>query len=147
LFLDLDEFKRVNDTFGHAVGDAVVQSVARRLQSVVLHSDTVSRHGGDEFLVLMAEIAQACDVALVCKEILTRLAAPSRIGDHLISLSASIGIALFPEDGDDAGTLITRADAAMYNCKKQGGGNFAFYNEAAFRDRHIPELPPAPDFE
>lgn len=127
LFLDLDEFKQINDTLGHAIGDAVVQLVARRLESVVRHSDTVSRHGGDEFLVLMAEINDPADAALIAKKILAALAAPSRIADHMISLSASIGIALYPADGDDAATLITRADAAMYACKEHGGGNFQFY--------------------
>jgi diguanylate cyclase (GGDEF)-like protein len=138
LFLDLDEFKQINDTLGHAVGDAVVQLVARRLESVVRHSDTVSRHGGDEFLVLMAEISQPSDAALIAEKILSVLAAPSQIDNHLISLSASLGIALFPEDGDDAATLITRADAAMYSCKKQGGGNFQFYSEASFRALSLP---------
>ena len=141
LFLDLDEFKQINDTLGHAVGDAVVQLVARRLESVVRHSDTVSRHGGDEFLVLMAEISQPSDAALIAEKILGVLAAPSRIDNHLISLSASLGIALFPEDGDDAATLITRADAAMYSCKKQGGGNFQFFSEASFRARSLPRPP------
>lgn len=141
LFLDLDEFKQINDTLGHAVGDAVVQLVARRLAAVVRHSDTVSRHGGDEFLVLMAEITQPSDAALIAEKMLAGLAAPSRVDNHLISLSASIGIALFPEDGDDAATLITRADAAMYSCKKQGGGNFQFYSEASFRARTLPRPP------
>ena len=141
LFLDLDDFKQINDTLGHAVGDAVVQLVARRLEAAVRHSDTVSRHGGDEFLVLMAEITQPSDAALIGEKILAELAAPSRIDGHLISLSASIGIALFPEDGDDAATLITRADAAMYNCKNQGGGNFQFYSEAIFRARSLPRPP------
>jgi diguanylate cyclase len=138
LFLDLDEFKQINDTLGHAVGDAVVQLVARRLESVVRQSDTVSRHGGDEFLVLMAEISQPSDAALIAEKILSALAAPSRIANHLICLSASLGIALFPEDGDDAAALITRADAAMYSCKKQGGGNFQFYSEAPFRALALP---------
>jgi len=138
LFLDLDQFKQINDTYGHAVGDAVVQLVARRLESVVRHSDTVSRHSGDEFLVLMAEITQPSDAALIAEKILSALAAPSRVDDHLISLSASIGIALFPEHGDDAATLITRADAAMYSCKQHGGDNFQFYSEAIFRARSLP---------
>jgi len=141
LFLDLDEFKQINDTLGHAVGDAVVQLVARRLESVVRHSDTVSRHGGDEFLVLMTEISQPSDAALIAEKILAALAAPTQIDNHLISLSASLGIALFPEDGDDAATLITRADAAMYSCKNRGGSNFQFYSEATFRALTLPRPP------
>lgn len=130
LFLDLDEFKQINDTFGHAVGDAVVQLVARHLESQVRQSDTVSRHSGDEFLVLLAEIAQPSDAALVAEKILAALAAPTWVDNHLISLSASIGIALFPDDGTDAATLIRSADTAMYSCKRHGGSNFQFYSDA-----------------
>jgi len=129
LFLDLDEFKQINDTLGHAVGDAVVQLVARRLEAEVRQSDTISRHGGDEFLVLLAEIMQPSDAALVAEKILVALATPSRVDNHLLSLSASIGIAVFPDDGTDAATLISSADAAMYGCKKHGGNNFRFYGD------------------
>lgn len=129
LFLDLDDFKQINDTFGHAVGDAAVQLAARRLEAEVRQSDTISRHGGDEFLVLLAEITQPSGAALVAEKILAALAAPSRIDDHQISLSASIGIALFPDDGTDVATLITHADTAMYNCKEHGGGSFQFYGD------------------
>jgi diguanylate cyclase len=141
LFLDLDEFKQINDTLGHAAGDAVVQLVARRLESEVRHSDTISRHGGDEFLVLLAEIAQPSDAALVAEKILAALAAPSRLGDHPISLSASIGIALFPDDGIDAATLIASADTAMYSCKRLGGSNFQFYGDAVARTHSLPPPP------
>lgn len=130
LFLDLDEFKQINDTLGHAVGDGVVQLVARRLEAEVRQSDTVSRHGGDEFLVLLAEIAQPSDAALVAEKILAALAAPTWVDNHLISLSASIGIALFPDDGTDAATLMSSADTAMYSCKRHGGSNFQFYSDA-----------------
>jgi diguanylate cyclase (GGDEF)-like protein len=138
LFLDLDEFKLINDTLGHAVGDAVVQLVARRLESEVRQSDTISRHGGDEFLVLLAEITQPSDAALVAAKILAGLAAPSRVDNHLLSLSASIGIALFPDDGTDAASLITSADTAMYSCKRRGGHNFQFYGDAILRAHHLP---------
>ena len=138
LFLDLDEFKQINDTLGHAAGDAVVQLVARRLELEVRQSDTISRHGGDEFLVLLAEITQPSDAALVAEKILAALAAPNRLGNHLISLSASIGIALFPDDGTDAATLIASADTAMYSCKKHGGRNFQFYGDAIARPRSLP---------
>lgn len=130
LFLDLDEFKQINDTLGHAVGDGVVQLVARRLEAQVRQSDTVSRHSGDEFLVLLAEIAQPSDAALVAEKILAALTAPTWVDNHLISLSASIGIALFPDDGTDAATLIRSADTAMYSCKRRGGSNFQFYSDA-----------------
>jgi diguanylate cyclase (GGDEF)-like protein len=127
LFLDLDELKQINAALGRAIGDVVVQLVLRRLGSVVRRSDTVSRHGGDERLVLMAEINDPADAALIAEKMLTVLAAPNRVADHLVSLSASIGIALYPADGDDAATLISRADAAMNRCREQGGGNFQFY--------------------
>jgi diguanylate cyclase (GGDEF)-like protein len=127
LFLDLDDFKRINDTLGHAVGDALLQVAARRLESVVRESDTVSRHGGDEFLVLMSEVAQAEDASLIAEKILSAFAAPAQVGNHAISLSASIGIAVYPQDGEDAATLISRADVAMYRAKKLAGSTFQFF--------------------
>lgn len=129
LFLDLDEFKQINDTFGHAVGDAAVQLAAGRLEAQVRQSDTIGRYGGDEFVILLAEITQPSDAALVAEKILAALAAPSRVDHHQISLSASIGIALFPDDGTDVATLVTHADTAMYRCKEHGGGNFQFYGD------------------
>jgi diguanylate cyclase (GGDEF)-like protein len=129
LFLDLDQFKQINDTLGHMVGDEVLQLVARRLESVVRGSDTVSRHGGDEFLVLVGEISQAADAKVIAAKILAVLTAPSRVGDHLLRLSASVGIATYPEDGEDAATLISRADAAMYRSKRRRHGGFEFYRE------------------
>ena len=129
LFLDLDDFKHINDTLGHAVGDAMLQLAARRLEMVVRESDTVSRHGGDEFVVLMNEVSHASDAALIAEKILSTFAAPAQVGDHEISLSTSIGIAFYPEDGEDAATLISRADAAMYRAKKSSGGSFWLYGE------------------
>ena len=129
LFLDLDQFKQINDTLGHGVGDEVLQLVARRLQSVVRGSDTVSRHGGDEFLVLVGEITKAADAAVIAAKILAVLTAPSRVGDHMLRLSASLGIATYPEDGEDAATLISRADAAMYRSKRRRSGGFEFHRE------------------
>ena len=129
LFLDLDDFKRINDTLGHAVGDAMLQLAARRLEMVVRDSDTVSRYGGDEFVVLMNEVSHASDAALIAEKILATFAAPAQVGDHEISLSASIGIAFYPEDGEDAATLISRADAAMYRAKRSAGGSFWLYGE------------------
>jgi len=129
LFIDLDNFKRINDTLGHAVGDQVLKLTARRLRSAVRDSDTVSRHGGEEFLVLLPELSAAADAALVAEKLADALAAPGRAGEHRLHLSASIGIAIFPEDGEDAQTLIGRADAAMYRAKGRGRGRFEFYAE------------------
>ncbi len=129
LFLDLDQFKHINDTLGHAVGDEVLQLVARRLESVVRASDTVSRHGGDEFLVLIGEVSKASDAAVIAAKILAVLTAPCRVGDHLLRLSASLGIATYPDDGEDAASLVSRADAAMYRSKRRRLGGFEFHRE------------------
>jgi diguanylate cyclase (GGDEF)-like protein len=150
LFLDLDQFKHINDTLGHMVGDEVLRLVARRLESVVRASDSVSRHGGDEFLVLVGEISQAADAAVIAAKILAVLTAPSRVGDHMLRLSASVGIATYPEDGEDAATLISRADAAMYRSKRRRLGGFEFHREEGPAERgpehHAFERlqPPAP---
>jgi diguanylate cyclase (GGDEF)-like protein len=135
LFIDLDGFKRVNDTLGHAIGDATLQMAARRLELVVRNSDTVGRHGGDEFLVLMSEISQPTDAAVIVEKILVAFAAPVQMGDHKIDLPVSIGIAVFPEDGADARVLIDRADAAMYLAKKQIGSSYRFFNQDTSTER------------
>ena len=127
LFFDLDGFKQINDTQGHAVGDAVLCLVSRRLESEIRDTDTVSRHGGDEFLVLLGEISHPADAALIAAKMLQALGEPGP--DALPALSASVGIAIFPEDGQDAEVLIAKADAAMYESKKRGRGQFAFYSE------------------
>ena len=129
LFLDIDHFKQINDKLGHAVGDEVLQSVARRLESVVRDTDTVGRHGGDEFLVLLPEIAHASDAALIADKMRSALAVHVRLGGHEFSLSASIGIAFYPQDGDDVASLILRADAAMYRAKTLAHASFEFHQE------------------
>ncbi|MEP6873746.1 MAG: diguanylate cyclase [Burkholderiales bacterium] len=128
LFLDLNGFKQVNDTFGHAAGDRALQLVADCLRSLVRESDMVSRHGGDEFLVLLSEVTHAADAALVAEKVNTALAAYSRIDNPLISLTASIGISIYPDDGRDTTVLIDRADAAMYLAKSQALGGFVFHD-------------------
>lgn len=143
LFVDLDHFKQINDRLGHAVGDAVLQLVASRLNEAVRDSDTVSRHGGDEFLVLLSEISQPADAALIAEKMLATLAAPYRSRDHAVSLSASIGIAIYPEHGEHAATLIGHADAAMNRAKGRGGGNFEFYVAEPSSD--VGGEPPAAD--
>ena len=135
LFLDLDNFKQINDTLGHAVGDEVLKLVARALEARVRDTDTVSRHSGDEFVVLLSEIAQSSDAALIAEKILAALAMPRRVGAHALRLSASLGIALYPDDGEDAQTLINRADAAMYRSKRRGPGRFDFFREETASER------------
>jgi len=135
LFLDLDGIKQINDSFGHAAGDHVLQLAALRLEATVRQADTVSRHGGDEFLVLLTEVAQTADAGLIAEKMLAALGASTRIGSQVLRLSASIGISIFPDDGDSAQTLIARADAAMYRAKKEGPGGYAFAGEEPGRER------------
>jgi len=126
LFLDLDNFKQVNDTLGHAVGDQVLMQVAHCLVSAMRAGDTVSRHGGDEFLILLAEVTHASDASLVADKVLATLAPAGEVGDHVFALSASIGISIYPANGDDPDVLIDRADTAMYFAKKNRIGKFVY---------------------
>lgn len=119
LFLDLDAFKQINDRFGHASGDHALQQVAQSLSALVRETDTVSRHGGDEFLVLLAEVASMADAEVVADKVNGALGSHTRNGGQPLRLSASIGISIYPEDGEDAKTLIACADAKMYAVKKQ----------------------------
>ena len=129
LFLDLDGFKQINDSLGHEIGDKLLKAVAQRAGACVRSSDTVSRHGGDEFVVLLSEIADAGDAALSAEKILTALAMPLSISEHDFRLNASIGISIYPEDGQDADTLIKSADTAMYQAKGNGRGNYRFFEQ------------------
>jgi diguanylate cyclase (GGDEF)-like protein len=143
LFLDLDHFKVINDHLGHDSGDEVLQLAAQCLQSVLRESDTVCRYGGDEFLIILPEVSQSSDVILPASELLAALIMPSSVGGHMLQQSASVGISLYPDDGDDAAALINRADAAMYRCKRRGHAGFQFYSELEVDEgRH--DLPPEP---
>jgi len=135
LFIDLDNFKQINDTLGHTVGDETLSAVARRLESVVRASDTISRYGGDEFVVLLAELTHSYAAAVIAKKMLAALAAPMRVGTQLLSMSASIGIAIFPDDGDNASILIHSADSAMYRSKRRMRGHFGFHQDSAESDQ------------
>jgi diguanylate cyclase (GGDEF)-like protein/PAS domain S-box-containing protein len=127
LFIDLDDFKTVNDTLGHAGGDELLKETARRLQSVVRPGDTVARISGDEFAVILSDLAKADDAAIVAQKIIDRLALPIQVRDQEVFVTASIGIAAFPPDGDDAETLLGAADAAMYRAKQSGRNGFQFF--------------------
>lgn len=120
LFLDLDDMKSINDTFGHAVGDRVLQAIAGRLTSVVRDGDTVARVGGDEFLILL-EIGETADAEKVARLILDKISEPLLVDHDELHLTTSIGVALHPSDGDNAEALIHSADAAMYRVKESGG--------------------------
>jgi len=117
LFMDLDHFKRINDRLGHAAGDRMLQSVARRLVACVRRSDTVSRHGGDEFVVLLTDVACAEAVAFSADNLLVAIAAAHRIGDQDLHVTASVGISLYPADGTDPETLLKEADLALLRAK------------------------------
>jgi diguanylate cyclase (GGDEF)-like protein/PAS domain S-box-containing protein len=127
LFLDLDRFKHINDSLGHVVGDRLLQSVARRLFTCVRSSDTVSRQGGDEFVVLLWEVRHAQDAALTATKILGALRKPHRIDEHELYITGSIGIVTYPDDGTDADTLLKKADLAMYHAKETGRDSYQFF--------------------
>jgi diguanylate cyclase (GGDEF)-like protein/PAS domain S-box-containing protein len=129
LFLDLDGFKHINDSLGHPIGDKLLQSAAQRLVACVRSSDTVSRQGGDEFVVLLSEIGQAEDASLTAKKMLLALAAPHSIDGKEFHITASIGISIYPDDGRDAETLIRCADTAMYHAKNKGRNNYQFFKK------------------
>lgn len=141
LYLDLDGFKHVNDSLGHAIGDKLLQSVAKRLLSCVRNSDTVSRQGGDEFIVLLSEIAHGSDAGVKASKILNALVEPHEIDQHSLRFTASIGVTTFPDDGRDAETLITNADVAMYQAKEKGRNNYQFFeknmNARALERQHV----------
>ena len=129
MFVDLDRFKGINDSFGHHVGDAVLKEVAARLTGCVRGVDTVSRQGGDEFVVILADIGGADQAAHVAGSVMQAVAQPVQYGDGLkLSLSVSIGISLYPDDGDDLDTLLRHADVAMYHAKQTGRNAFSFFN-------------------
>lgn len=126
-FLDLDNFKHINDSLGHTIGDKLLQSVASSLIGCVRSSDTVSRQGGDEFLILVREDAQGQNAALIAEKILTALTQPHTIAKHELHITTSIGISIYPTDGQDAETLIKNADTAMYQAKDKGRNNYQFF--------------------
>ena len=128
LFVDLDHFKAVNDTLGHGAGDQLLQRVSERLSSAVRESDLVARMGGDEFVVLIEEHRGPEEVMIVAQKILTFLERPVLLDGREVSVSGSVGIASFPDDGDEVETLMKNADAAMYQAKERGRNNFQFYS-------------------
>jgi len=127
MIMDVDCFKNINDSRGHAVGDLVLQSVAQRLQDCVRSSDTIGRLGGDEFVILLSEVAQAQEASICADKILLALKAPHAINGQQLQLTASIGIVTYPDDGVDAQTLMKGADVAMYHAKDNGRNNYQFF--------------------
>jgi diguanylate cyclase (GGDEF)-like protein/PAS domain S-box-containing protein len=127
LFLDLDGFKHINDSLGHSVGDRLLESFGGRLVDCVRSSDTVSRQGGDEFVVLLSEVEHAEDAAITARRMLQAVARPHTIEHHELHVTTSIGVATYPDDGLDAETLIKNADMAMYQAKENGTNSFRFF--------------------
>jgi len=131
LFMDLDHFKEINDTLGHDAGDEMLIETAKRLTKCFRASDTISRFGGDEFVALMPGLRSADDAVIVAKKILLALANPFLLKGRECHVTASIGIALYPQHGEDEQTLSKKADTAMYNAKRTGRNKYLFYSESA----------------
>jgi diguanylate cyclase (GGDEF)-like protein len=127
LFVDLDRFKTLNDSLGHFAGDKVLRAVADRLRGTVRVEDTVSRMGGDEFVILLKHLALPADAIEVARKVIDVLSNPMVIDEHELRIGSSVGISVYPEHGDSATRLIANADAAMYHVKKSGRSNFAFF--------------------
>ena len=130
LFLDLDGFKHINDSLGHPIGDKLLQSIAKRLVTCVRGSDTVSRQGGDEFVVLLSEMQQSEDAAITARRMLEAVAKVHSIDQHDLHVTTSIGVSIYPDDGLDVETLIKNADTAMYQAKENGHQSYQFFKPA-----------------
>jgi diguanylate cyclase (GGDEF)-like protein/PAS domain S-box-containing protein len=130
LFLDLDGFKHINDSLGHPIGDKLLQSIGKRLTAAVRGADTVSRQGGDEFVVLLADLALAEDAVIMAARILRTVAEPHSVDQHDLHVTTSIGVSVYPDDGQDAETLIKNADTAMYQAKENGRQSYQFFKPA-----------------
>lgn len=131
--LDLDKFKSINDTFGHDAGDQVLKSVSSRLAGIIRASDTLARVGGDEFILVMMETNHVGDATAIAQKILDSFSVPHSIEGHQLQLSTSIGIAIYPEDGQDLETLVKKSDAAMYYSKGHGRNQFKFFSDGDVR--------------
>jgi diguanylate cyclase (GGDEF)-like protein len=130
LFVDLDRFKLINDSLGHSTGDLILQEVARRMRAMVREGDTVARLGGDEFTVILGALTQGSDAGLIAHKLVLAFREPFEVADRRLYVTASIGICLYPDDGEEVEALVRNADAAMYLAKEQGRDTFRFYTEA-----------------
>jgi diguanylate cyclase (GGDEF)-like protein len=127
MYLDLDHFKHINDSLGHKLGDQLLQSAAKRLQPCVRFSDTVCRQGGDEFVVLLSEVEVATDAILIAEKLIEVMTEPHHIDGHRLHVTLSIGISLYPDDGQDVETLLANADIAMYHAKQSGRNKYQLF--------------------
>ncbi|HTD74947.1 MAG TPA: EAL domain-containing protein [Steroidobacteraceae bacterium] len=130
LFVDVDRFKHVNDSLGHLIGDKLLVSISQRLVAGVRNSDTISRQGGDEFVILLSSVSHAADAALSAQKILTLAGMPHRVEENDLHVTLSVGISIYPDDGKDAETLVKNADIAMLNAKDGGRNNYQFFKRA-----------------
>ncbi|MEW8509101.1 MAG: bacteriohemerythrin [Candidatus Thiodiazotropha sp.] len=128
LFLDLDRFKQINDSMGHLMGDQLLQVVTKRLRETCRQDDTIARVGGDEFVMLMEDISRQEDAVTAAQKVLAAFDSPFILEDHEIRITTSLGVCIYPRDGDDAATLLRNADAAMYRAKEEGRNTFQFYS-------------------
>ncbi|MHB1870756.1 MAG: diguanylate cyclase domain-containing protein [Steroidobacteraceae bacterium] len=128
LYLDVDRFKQINDSMGHAIGDQLLRSMAHRMTDCVRESDTVSRHGGDEFIVLLPEVAHGDDATVCAQNLLVALRRPYPIEKLVLRVTVSIGIGVYPTDGADAEAVLRHADRAMFNAKQRGGAQYEILN-------------------
>jgi diguanylate cyclase (GGDEF)-like protein/PAS domain S-box-containing protein len=129
MFIDLDRFKNINDSLGHRVGDLLLQELGLRLKGLLREHDTVSRQGGDEFVVLLPDVKNADDAKSIAVKIVNAVSMPYRINEHELTLTASIGISMYPNDGLEIETLMKNADSAMYHAKNSGRNNFQFFSK------------------
>jgi len=134
LYVDLDRFKNINDSLGHASGDLLLRKVAERMRNAVRETDTVSRLGGDEFVVLLASVGSPKDVRYIVENLIEEISRPYNINGREIFINASVGIVIYPEDGKDNKELLAHADAAMYHAKESGRGRYMFYEESMNRE-------------
>jgi diguanylate cyclase (GGDEF)-like protein len=139
LFMDIDRFKEVNDTYGHEFGDLLLCAVAQRLTKSVRQSDTVARIGGDEFVIILETVHQIGEADAVANNVQRALARPINIGEHEMKVTVSIGISFYPENGEDADTLLRAADYAMYLAKKEGGNRHLTCLPGLFRPGEVRE--------
>ncbi len=136
LFIDLDHFKEINDTFGHSTGDEILKLVSKCLQNIIRKEDTLSRHGGDEFTILLENIHTPLDAANIAQKIVDTLKAPLTIDEYQFYITTSIGITIAPDDSSDPETLLRYADIAMYQAKANGRDNYAFYTQSLSKKVH-----------
>ena len=129
MLFDLDHLKKVNDSYGHNAGDLLLQAVSQRLLGLLRKSDTIARMGGDEFLLILPEMNQPQDAIQTAERILNALSTPFHLESYEVFITTSIGIAIFPDDGDEVNSLVKKADIAMYKAKEKGGNVYHFYTE------------------